>query len=178
LVAQLVASVVPDDEDNENCVSLMDLSNQHKDDLMSLGSNAESVVEDSEQRNATCQMNDDDSDNENGGKDYGDLPTWNALALKKLGNVLKKPYNKMAVRDVFVQGKLVLSRKLYSERQLTLKKQRQKQDLIVDAMIYFESMMAKRRALLNECVRRSADPNHKYPILLWKRSFKNYYSNL
>jgi hypothetical protein len=164
--------VVPDNEDNENCVSLMDLFNQHEDNLMLLGSNAESVVDNSEQRNATCQMSDDDSDNENGGEDYGDLPTWNALALKKLGNVLKNLYNKMAVRDIFVQGKLVLSRKLYSERQLALKKQRQKQDLIVDATIYFESMMAKQRALLNECVRRSADPNHEYRIPSWKRSFK------
>ncbi len=82
--------MVPNDEDNENCLSLMNLSNHYEDNLMSLGSNAESVVDGSEQSNATCQMSDDDSDNENSCKDYGDLPTRNALALKKLGNLLKK----------------------------------------------------------------------------------------
>jgi hypothetical protein len=64
----------------------------------------------------TLPLGDDNSDNDNCDKDYGDQPSWNAeTALKKLGNVMKKPYNKMAARDVFVQGKLVLSQKLYTE---------------------------------------------------------------
>jgi hypothetical protein len=124
-------------------------------------------------------LGDDNSDNDNCDKDYGDQPSRNAeTALKKLGNMMKKPYNKMAARDVFVQGKLVLSQKLYTEQQLTLNKQRQKCDLILDAMIYFEFMMINQQSQLNECVRRSADLNHEYRIPLWKRSFKAYYSNV
>jgi hypothetical protein len=60
LVASLVAGVVPDDEDNENGGISIDISNQQKDNLMSLGSNAESVVDDSDRRDTTCEMSDDD----------------------------------------------------------------------------------------------------------------------
>jgi hypothetical protein len=84
----------------------------------------------------TLHLGDDNSDNDNCDKDYGDQPSRNAgTALKKLGNLMKKPYNKMAARDVFVQGKLVLSQKLYTEQQFALNKQRQKCDLLLDAKI-------------------------------------------
>jgi hypothetical protein len=47
LVARLVAGVVPNNEDHENGGISMDISNQHEDDLLLLGSNADSVVDDS-----------------------------------------------------------------------------------------------------------------------------------
>jgi hypothetical protein len=103
-----------------------------------------------------------------------ELATQASEALKSLGNVRRKALDQCASKDIFVLGKVILRTSLAKKHSKALKKQSRKRELIFQSMDYFQSEMAKRRQLLDESIKQSADTTFDYQQLEWKNTFKHY----
>ena len=69
-------------------------------------------------------------------------------ALKKLGNVKRRKFNKLALTDGFVEGNDLLMKIIKEDRQKAIQKMRSMFDLVQMAISYFANKMEKRRAVL------------------------------
>ncbi len=135
------------------------MNQNNDDDNESIVSNDESICPN--RTEGVIVDNDSDSD---GDEDLteDERAKKSALALKKLGNINRKPLDSNAIIDIVVVGKLLLQKHLLKSRQKALRKQARKRDIIYHSMKYFSAQMEERRRHLAECLRRSADHNSVY----------------
>ena len=96
-----------------------------------------------------------------------------AIAIKKLGNMSRKPLHKFATVDLFERGKLTLGN-LSKTRKAVIDKREMKRRLIHQAIKYFGTQMLSRRQVLEQCIDRSANMTSNYVMPSWKREFKNH----
>ena len=75
--------------------------------------------------------------------------------LKKLGNVKRRKYNKLALTDCFVEGDQLLMKTIKEDRKKAIAKMRQKFDLVQMSIAYFCNKMEKRRAILLQAMEKS-----------------------
>ena len=91
---------------------------------------------------------------------------WNALsesekvakateALKHLGNIKRKPYNRLAVKDIFEVGNKRLLKTIKKSRRKAIRKQKRRLELVHLAVKYFCRQMKYRRAILNDRINKS-----------------------
>jgi hypothetical protein len=97
--------------------------------------------------------------------------------LTYLGNVHRKDLEKGATKDVFLIGKVVLRKSLAKKRTKALKKIAHKQELIFKSMDYFQTVMAKRRKLLDDSIEGLKYNSYDYQRPEWKSWFKNFIKN-
>ena len=93
------------------------------------------------------------------------------MAMKKLGNMSRKPLDKHVITDIFVKGGLLLGGVL-KLRNASMQKLIRKRELICRSMTYFESQLAERRMHLEECIRRSSDPSIRYHVPSYRRFYQ------
>jgi hypothetical protein len=84
-----------------------------------------------------------------------------AIAIKKLGNMSRKPLHKFAISDLFVRGKLMLGN-LAKTRKAAIDKREMKRRLIRQAIKYFGMQMLERRQALDKCIERSVNVTFPY----------------
>jgi len=94
-------------------------------------------------------------------------------AMRKLGNMSRKPLSKYATTDLFIRGRLMLGG-IAKTRKLFHAKRKCQRELIYKSVEYFGTQMAKRRLRLEECLVRSSDNMYGYHMPHWKRAFKNH----
>ena len=99
-----------------------------------------------------------------------------AIALKKLGNMSRKPLHKYATVDLFARGKLSLGN-LAKTRKALIDKRDLKRRTIFQAIKYFRGQMVQRIGNLERCIARSADSTFPYTMPSWKREFKDHMKN-
>ena len=76
-------------------------------------------------------------------------------ALEKLGNVKRRTFNKLALKDGFVDGNDLLMKTIKQDRQKAIQKMRRKYELVQMAISYFANKMARRRAVLLRAIEKS-----------------------
>jgi hypothetical protein len=99
-----------------------------------------------------------------------------AIAIKKLGNMSRKPLHKFATSDLFLRGKLTLGN-LAKTRKAAIDKREMKRRLIRQAIKYFGMQMLERRQALDKCIERSVNVTFAYVMPSWKREFKDHMRN-
>ncbi len=156
-----------------NCNKL-ETSNNDIDDDLSAMTNAESIYTDNTEQIMHGIDSDLDSDSELGeDKRAARL----ALTMQKLGNMSRKPINKIATVDIYFSGHMLLEKTIRKARLTSLRRRQRKQELLYNSRKYFSAQMAKRNEQLhcsNEC---SADQTAVYVALLWKWNYKNRMAN-
>ena len=75
--------------------------------------------------------------------------------LKKLGNVKRRKYNKLALTDCFVEGDQLLMKTIKEDKKKAIAKMRRKFDLVQMSIAYFCNKMEKRRATLLQAMEKS-----------------------
>ena len=75
--------------------------------------------------------------------------------LKKLGNVKRRKYNKLALTDCFVHGDQLLMKTIKEDRKKAIAKMKRKFTLVQMSIDYFCNKMEKRRAILLHAIDKS-----------------------
>ena len=75
--------------------------------------------------------------------------------IKKLGNVRRRKYNKLALTYCFVEGDLLLMKTIKEDRNKAIAKMRQKFDLVQMSIAYFCNKMDKMRVILLQAMEKS-----------------------
>ena len=70
-------------------------------------------------------------------------------SLKKLGNVKRRKVHKHALKDIFVDGDILLKKNIGKIRRKALRRKKRKYQLIMMAMKYFQTQMTYRRKILD-----------------------------
>jgi hypothetical protein len=96
------------------------------------------------------------------------------IALKKLGNMSRKPVDRHATTDLFATGHECLRKGLPKRCNAALRKQQRKCELLFNSMKYFSSQMDQRGIKLNKFSKRSLDPSTVYHQPLWRFNYKQH----
>ena len=80
-----------------------------------------------------------------------------AGGLKKLGNVKRKKFNKLALSDSFVAGNDLLLKTIKKDREKAIQKMRRKFDSVQMSIDYFTNLMDQRRKVLIKAIQKSKD---------------------
>ena len=91
-------------------------------------------------------------------------------ALKKLGNVKKKKFNKKALEDPFVSGKKLL-KDVAKIRRRAIKRQRREFQLIDMAVRYFTTQIQYRRCILKSRLEQSKSNEFAFEEREWEASY-------
>jgi hypothetical protein len=121
--------------------------------------------------------NDDDDNDDDVFFSQEDRDKALEAAMRKLGNMHRKPLNKYAVIDPFARGHLLLGG-MAKQRKISRDKVESKRALIHQSLKYFGSQMEQRRTRLEECMIRSTDESFMYNMPRWKRNFKDHIKQL
>ncbi len=96
------------------------------------------------------------------------------IALKKLGNISRKPVDRHATANLFATGHEYLRKGLPKVCNAALRKQQHKHELIFNLMKYFSSQMDQRRTKLDKFSKRSSDPSTVYHQPSWRFNYKQH----
>jgi hypothetical protein len=157
-----------------NCNEL-ETSNDDVDNDLSAMTNAESICTDNTEQIMRGIDSDVDSDSELG---EDECAARLALTIQRLGNMSRKPINKIATMDLYVSGHILLEKTIRKARLTLLKRRQRKQELFYNLMKYFSAQMAKCNEQLHCSMERSADQTAVYAAPLWKqKNYKNRMAN-
>ncbi len=71
-----------------------------------------------------------------------------ALTMQRLGNMSRKPINKIATVDPYVSGRMLLEKTIRKARLTLLRRRQRILELLYNLMKYFSAQMAKRNEQL------------------------------
>lgn len=94
-----------------------------------------------------------------------------SAALKKLGNVKKRKYNKLAVRDLFDHGKHLL-KDIKKTRRKAIKRQKRERQLIRMSVQYFKTQLEYRRTILRSRMEKSKTNSYVFEPREWEARYK------
>ncbi len=159
------SNAIPDDENDDDVNG----------DDSSIVSNDESVCRENNNIRQTGgdQSDDEEEDPDNILLSREEREERLEIALKKLGNMSRKPLNKYATTDLFKRGQLTLGN-LSKTRKAAIDKRDLNRQSVYQSIKYFRTQMRMRRLRLERCVERSADPTFRYHMPSWKRMFKEH----
>jgi len=138
-------------EDQKRDYDEVEVGGEDDDCISTVSSSMESVGE-----KETADVNGDDDDEVLDELTEEEKVEKATSALKSLGNIKRKPYNKLAIKDIFVAGKTILKKVIKKKRKKILENKRKRMQLIHLAVKSFKKRMAERRGILNDRIEKSS----------------------
>jgi hypothetical protein len=94
-------------------------------------------------------------------------------SLKKLGNVARRKLHKHALKDVFVDGDILLKKNIGKIRRKALRRKKRKYQLIMMAMKYFERQMTYQRKILDAQMKKIEAKELSYIKRVWEADYRD-----